>query len=456
MGLNKRARKFDEATIGEVNMESRTYDVGRSKITLLFGDITSSQADVLVSSDDYLLSMGGGVSAAIRRAGGPRVAADASKMVPARVGHVIVSTAGDLPAKYILHAITIGSERHGLPADAIVRQTAQRVMNFLPVLGCTSVAFPAIGAGVARIPYETVASEMAGTLVGFLLDAEETYKVELYLMDRFGHMSREDFFVFFEAFAARRLGLSTLSDASNHALQPPGTTTPSMDAMQMAEAQRRHQVYTMLRHLDSRRNQIEADLSHVLAGGEDPSGKSLSQFRNQLDEILALRRSYETQLVFSQKAEQGVVRNSVFVSSTSSDLKSHRQAVRDVINNLRLAFVGMEAFAPAAQAPADLIRRKVDQSQIYLGILGMRYGYVDPGSGLSMTELEYRQAVASDKRICMFVMDKNAPIIASMVEDDPVLFAKLSDFKGRVMKAHTCALFTDPADLAKKAEDALK
>jgi O-acetyl-ADP-ribose deacetylase (regulator of RNase III) len=436
-------------------MESRTYEVGRSKITLLFGDITSSQAEVLVSSDDYLLSMGGGVSAAIRRAGGPRIGADASKMVPAHTGDVIVSTAGDLPAKYIFHAVTIGSKRKGLPADAIVRQTAQRVMNLLPVLGCASVAFPAIGAGVAGIPYETVASEMAGSLVGFLLDADKTYDVELYLMDRFGRMSREDFFVFFEAFAARRFGLSTPSDSSSHALQPPASTTPGMDATQVAEAERRHQVYTMLRHLDSRRNQIEAALVHVLAG-KGPSDKSLSAFRDQLDQISSLRHSYEAELASPQKSEQGVVPNSVFVSSTSADLKSYRQAVRDVINDLRFTFIGMEEFAPTAQAPADLIRRKVNQSQIYLGILGMRYGYVDPGTGLSMTELEYRQAVANEKRICMFVMDKNAPIVASMVEDDPVLFAKLSDFRGRVMKAHTCALFTDPADLSKKAEAALK
>jgi hypothetical protein len=48
---------------------------------------------------------------------------------------------------------------------------------------------------------------------------------------------------------------------------------------------------------------------------------------------------------------------------------------------------------------------------------------VDPGPGLSITELEYRQALASDKRICMFVMGKNSPIVASMVEDHPVLFA---------------------------------
>ncbi len=67
-------------------MNSRTYEVGRSKITILFGDITTSQAEALVSSDDFLLSMGGGVSAAIRRVGGVGVAIDASKMVPARAG----------------------------------------------------------------------------------------------------------------------------------------------------------------------------------------------------------------------------------------------------------------------------------------------------------------------------------------------------------------------------------
>ncbi len=56
----------------------------------------------------------------------------------------------------------------------------------------------------------------------------------------------------------------------------------------------------------------------------------------------------------------------------------------------------------------------------------------------------------------MFVMDHDAPIVASMVEDDPIRFARLVDFKSRVLKAHTCALFTDPPDLAQKAEATLK
>jgi hypothetical protein len=269
-------------------------------------------------------------------------------------------------------------------------------------------------------------------------------------------MSRDDFFMFFESFASRRFGLSTSPDPSDHSLKPPVTTAPAMDVKQVAEAERRHQIYTMLRHLDARRNEIEADVLQAL-GAQESTDTSLSQLKEQLDEIQGLRRSYEAELIVpDDKTEQPAALNSVFVSSTSTDLKPHRQAVRQMIKDLHLTFIGMEEFAPTAQAPVDLIRRKVNECRVYLGILGMRYGYVDPGTGLSMTELEYRQAIASDKRISIFVMDQNAPILASMVEDDPTRFAKLIDFRSRVMKAHTCALFTDPPDLAQKAEATLK
>jgi O-acetyl-ADP-ribose deacetylase (regulator of RNase III) len=436
-------------------MDSKTYQVGSSRITLIFGDITTSKAEVLVSSDDYLLSMGGGVSESIRITGGPHVAADASKMVPAHAGDVVVSTAGDLPAKYVLHAITLGPGRVDLNADAIVRQTTQRVMRLLPTLGCKSVAFPAIGAGAARISYETVASEMAAVLVGILLDSEESYEIELYLMDRFHQMNKDDFFIFFEEFAVRRLGLSNSPDSAEPSLKPPGTDTTIMDLKQATDAERRHQVYKMLRHLDSRRNKIEADLVHALAEDTPHDSTLLLQLRGFLDEIQALRRSYEGQLTNSGEADPPPVPNSVFVSSTSFDLKPHRQAVRDVIEGLRLNFIGMEEFTPTELPPVDVIRREVTKCQVYLGILGMRYGYVDPGTGKSMTELEYTQAIASDKKIRMFVMDEHAPILASMTEDDPSRLAKLTDFRNHVMKVHLCKLFTDHTDLAKKAEATL-
>src|SRR5215213_7729307 len=131
----------------------------------------------------------------------------------------------------------------------------------------------------------------------------------------------------------------------------------------------------------------------------------------------------------------------------SNNLKPYRDALRRLIERLELAYVGMEEFTATGRPPALLIREKVEQSEGYLGVLGMRYGMVDPATGYSMTELEYRQAAASGKQIRMFVTDKRAPITADMVETDPEAYAKLLAFKDRVLKAHVCAFFTTVEDL---------
>ena len=73
---------------------------------------------------------------------------------------------------------------------------------------------------------------------------------------------------------------------------------------------------------------------------------------------------------------------------------------------------------PEATPPADLIRRKVDESEVYLGILALRYGHVDPGTGLSMTELEYRQALARGKPMHMFVIDDKGNLAYEGAIDD--------------------------------------
>src|SRR5262245_39655517 len=117
-------------------MDTRLYSVNRSTIEVRFGDITSSQAEVLVSSDDGHLSRGGGVSMAISDAAGVRLVDDVRKVAPAEMGEVVVTSAGDLPAKYVLHAVTIAPRTWALPDGAIVRRATQRVMALLPLLGC--------------------------------------------------------------------------------------------------------------------------------------------------------------------------------------------------------------------------------------------------------------------------------------------------------------------------------
>ena len=106
--------------------EHRDYQFGNCTLTLEFGDITSSQADVIVSSDDYMLTMRGGVSAAIRRVGGEAVMIDAAKKTPANLGDVIVTTAGNLHAAYVFHAITIGPHGRAEDPKSVLKKTMQR------------------------------------------------------------------------------------------------------------------------------------------------------------------------------------------------------------------------------------------------------------------------------------------------------------------------------------------
>lgn len=89
-------------------MESRQYIFNNSTLTVKFGDILDTKAEVIVSSDDCYITMGGGVSRAILRAGGDIIIKDAQKMCPVPLGDVVVTTAGKMEKqKYVYHCITI-------------------------------------------------------------------------------------------------------------------------------------------------------------------------------------------------------------------------------------------------------------------------------------------------------------------------------------------------------------
>ena len=94
-------------------MESRQYIYNQSTLTVKFGNIIDSHADVIVSSDDSCVTMGGGVSRAILRAGGDAIIKDAKKMTPVRLGDVIVTTAGGL-----LHQKYVYCRKRSIPTHS--------------------------------------------------------------------------------------------------------------------------------------------------------------------------------------------------------------------------------------------------------------------------------------------------------------------------------------------------
>lgn len=178
----------------------RFYRFGASSLALEFDDLLSSEAEVLVSSDDGYLSMGGGVSRAIRKAGGQAIALDAAKMIPAAAGDVVVTTAGALQARYIFHAVTLAAGGEQASPRAILEMTTRRCMRLIDALGVTSIAFPAIGAGRAGFSYEDVAVSMAAVIAEELGRAPRAVEVAIHLFDP-NDQDRFDPFAFAEALA---------------------------------------------------------------------------------------------------------------------------------------------------------------------------------------------------------------------------------------------------------------
>jgi O-acetyl-ADP-ribose deacetylase (regulator of RNase III) len=160
---------------------SREYSINNSLYKIQFGDITTSDSDVIVSSDDYHLTMTAGVAAAILSKTGEAIKIDAKKHIPAKVGEVVVTTAGNLPNKYVFHGITIGGNT--LPFLEIVYEIVQNSFSFLDSLNLSSIAFPVVGTGTARFKFSDVAIIMSELIIHNLNKRIRPIGVSLYLYD---------------------------------------------------------------------------------------------------------------------------------------------------------------------------------------------------------------------------------------------------------------------------------
>jgi O-acetyl-ADP-ribose deacetylase (regulator of RNase III) len=110
--------------------------------------------DALVSSDDTSLSMGGGVSKAILSAAGSSIAEEAAHLTPLTVGDVAVTSAGALPARYILHAATVDWAHGIMPTDRTLRLAGENLFRRCESLAIRRIAIPALATGAGRFSPE--------------------------------------------------------------------------------------------------------------------------------------------------------------------------------------------------------------------------------------------------------------------------------------------------------------
>jgi O-acetyl-ADP-ribose deacetylase (regulator of RNase III)/ADP-ribose pyrophosphatase YjhB (NUDIX family) len=123
------------------------------------GDITELKVDAIVNAANNKLVMGGGVAGAIKRKGGKIIEEEAVKKGPIEIGQAIFTTAGDLPARYVIHAATMGMD---FATDEVkIRLSCRNSLRVAEELKIRSLAFPALGCGTGGFPFLAAAKIMA-------------------------------------------------------------------------------------------------------------------------------------------------------------------------------------------------------------------------------------------------------------------------------------------------------
>ena len=159
-------------------------------IKIKTGDITKESVCAVVNAANSSCMGGGGVDGAIHRAGGPAILKACKEVRRTKypdglpTGEAVATTAGDLPAKYVIHTVGPVWGRCGDRCDELLAHAYRNSLKEAVRLGCESVAFPAISTGIYGFPAERAAKIAYRTVREFLNGHPDLKVVFIFHSDR--------------------------------------------------------------------------------------------------------------------------------------------------------------------------------------------------------------------------------------------------------------------------------
>lgn len=194
----------------------KEYTVNNSVVRLRFGDVMQSDARVMVVSGSVGIPMIGGFPEIVKNKAGRLLQSDIEKHKDAGLGDVVVTSAGNLPYKYLFHAVTVSEwtkvKRHDMSENIderrydacnyILGHLYSKCMRLLTALDLDSIAFPCLGLGMGNMNIETVAEITARNICEFLGNTQKRLSIEFYMYSKEGTYSELDYISFFEWFSA--------------------------------------------------------------------------------------------------------------------------------------------------------------------------------------------------------------------------------------------------------------
>ena len=151
------------------------------RIEIVQGDITKRAADAIVNAANSSLLGGGGVDGAIHRAGGPAILEECRRLGGCDTGEAKATTAGDLPARHVVHTVGPLWRGGGSGEDELLAACHRNALEVASGLGCRTVAFPAVSTGAYGFPLERAAPIAVGVTAEELARRPELERVTFVL-----------------------------------------------------------------------------------------------------------------------------------------------------------------------------------------------------------------------------------------------------------------------------------
>lgn len=165
------------------NAPEQNFANGRVRV--IIGDITHQEVDVIVNAANSTLLGGGGVDGAIHRAGGPVILEQCREIRRAlypnglATGEAVITTAGELPAQFVIHTVGPIHGRHDGHEAELLAACYRRSMDLAVKHSLSSIAFPAISTGVYGYPRDKAAAVASQAIQEFLTADDSITEVRL-------------------------------------------------------------------------------------------------------------------------------------------------------------------------------------------------------------------------------------------------------------------------------------
>ncbi|MCK4803144.1 MAG: macro domain-containing protein [Spirochaetes bacterium] len=145
------------------------------KLELIKGDITERSTDTIINTANNLLILGSGLGGAIKSKGGHKITGECSRLGPINVGEAVMTSAGELKSKYIIHAALM--EFDGPILEENISRSLISSLKLANRHILTSISIPDMSMGIVRFPPERCAEILFNTLKNFI--KEENKSLEL-------------------------------------------------------------------------------------------------------------------------------------------------------------------------------------------------------------------------------------------------------------------------------------